>query len=116
MTITMAERSTDRTLCLVSGYHTSNFPPADAYERGLRHRFAVVLDTARRDKMDMYFDTELFMRLVPILCQTIGYDRLDIRMTDGRRFTSFDELAGHFSSQVEFDQEPPFRIELYRSG
>ena len=117
MTMTTSGQSaSDRTLCLVSGYHAASFPPAGAHESGLCHRFAVVLDTYRRDKVDMYFDTDLFLRLVPTLCQAIGYDRVEIRMTDGSRFTSFDELARQYAGREEVEQEPPVRIELVRRG
>ncbi len=108
--------ATDRTLCLVSGYHAASFPPADAYEAGLRHRFAVVLDTYRRDKVDMYFDADLFLRLVPALCQAIGYDGVDIRLTDGSRFTSFGDVARHYTGLEELEREPPERIQLSRRG
>jgi hypothetical protein len=101
---------------LVAGYHTDSYPPADAYESGLRHRFAVVLDTYRRDKVDMYFDTDLFLRLVPTLCQFIGYDQVDICMIDGSHFPSFDALARHYAACEEDDQHPPDRIELGRKG
>jgi hypothetical protein len=107
---------TDRTLCLVSGYHTATFPPADVFVSGLRHRFAVVLDTYRRDKEDMYFDTGLFLHLVPTLCQAIGYDYVAIRMIEGGRFQSFDDLARQYSGIEELEKEPPARIDLHRSG
>ncbi len=107
---------TDRTLYLVSGDHAANFPPADAYQAGLRHRFAVVLDTYRRDKVDMYFDSDLYLRLVPALCQAIGYEGVDIRMTDRSRLTSFDDVAHHYAGREEIEQEPPERIQLGRRG
>lgn len=115
--MTTAEQSvTDRTLCMVSGYHAASFPPADAFESGLRHRFAVVLDTYRRDKADMYFDTSLFLHLVPTLCQTIGFDSVAIRITEGNCLHSFDDLARHYDGLEEPEHEPPDRIDLLRSG
>jgi hypothetical protein len=113
---TAKQTAADRTLCLVSGYHAASFPPADAFEAGLRHRFAVVLGTYRRDKAEMHFDTGLFLHLVPALCQAIGYDCVAIRMMRGGRFHSFDELSGQYAGLEELDQEPPARIDLHRSG
>lgn len=115
--MTTAEQSgTDRTLCLVSGYHAANFPPADAFELGLRHRFAVVLNTYRRDKADMYFDSSLYLLLVRTVCQAIGYDCVTIRMIEGVRFHSFDDLARQYADLEELEQKPPARIDMYKSG
>ncbi len=113
---TAEQQVTDRTLCLVSGYHAASFPPADAFESGLRHRFAVVLDTYRRGRADMYFDTGLFLYLVPKLCQVIGYDCVAIRMFEGGPFHSFDDLVRQYANLEELEQEPPARIDLHRSG
>jgi len=101
---------------MVRGYHAASFPPADAFEAGLRHRFAVVLDTYRRDKAEMYFDTGLFLHLVPALCQAIGYHFLAIRMFEGGRFHSFEDLAREYARREELEQEPPARIDLLKSG
>ncbi len=115
--MTSADQSgSDRTLCLVSGYHAATFPPEDAYAWGLRHRFAVVLDTYRRDRADLYFDAELYLRLVPALCRAIGYDGVTIRMAGDGDFPSFDALAGHYAGQEEADRDPPERIELRQGG
>lgn len=117
VTLATAEQSvTDRTLCMVSGYHAASFSPADAFESGLRHRFALVLDTYRRDTEDLYFDTSLFQRLVPTLCQTIGFDAVAIRMTEGSCLHSFDDLARHYAGLEESEHEPPARIDLLRAG
>lgn len=106
----------ERRIGLVSGYHDVSFPPADAWEAGLRHRFSVVMDTARSDKADMYFDTQLFMRLIPGLCQVIGYDSVSICLQNKDHFPSFEKLAHQYARQDDSDQEPPPRIELLRSG
>jgi len=104
---------TDRTFCLVSGYHQCSFPPIIAYSNGLRHRFAIVLDTYRRSKVDMFFDIELFLHIVPRLCETIGFDSAEIVMPDnGIRFHIFEDYAQHFSERGEVDWEPPEQIEL----
>jgi hypothetical protein len=101
------QSETDRTLCLVSGYHPHCFPPVRAYVHELRHRFAVVLNTFRRDKVDMYFDADLFLNLVPSLCHAIGYDSINIEMTGGYCFHSFDDLARYYSGLDELHQYPP---------
>lgn len=106
----------DRSLCLVSGYHAVSYPPLAAYEAGIRHRFAVVLDTYRRDKIDMFFDSSLFLLIVPPLCQIIRYDQLSIRMAGGGLFSSCEELARQYSGSEEVDCEPPAWIELRRGA
>ena len=106
----------DRTLCLVSGYHDWNFPPFRAYNHGLRSRFALVLDTYRRDKGMMFFDVELFLRLVSEACNVIGYDAIEIRLTDEVCFDSFDALAQYYADRDELDNEPPEGIDLIREN
>jgi hypothetical protein len=106
----------DRSLCLVSGYHAVSYPPVAAYEAGMRHRFAVVLDTYRRDKIDMFFDSSLALLLVPALCQIIRYDQLSIRMAGGATISSIEELARHYSGLEEVDRDPPACIEVWRGG
>jgi hypothetical protein len=49
----------------------------------MRHRFAVVLDTYRRDKIDMFFDSSLALLVVSALCQIIRYNQLSMRMAGG---------------------------------
>jgi hypothetical protein len=106
----------DRNLCLVSGYHAATYPPDAAYEAGLGHRFAVVLDTYRKDKADMFYDSDLVLLLVPKLCQIIGFDQLEIRMADGTRFQSFEELTRYQNGQREADRDPPNWMELCSGG
>jgi len=55
------ENTNFRHIALVAGYHPCSFPPATAYDAGLKERFAVVLSSYRPDKDDMFFDAELFV-------------------------------------------------------
>ncbi|HMF18066.1 MAG TPA: hypothetical protein VKE98_12715 [Gemmataceae bacterium] len=61
----------------------------------------------------MFFDIELFLHIVPRLCETIGFDSAEILMPDnGIRFHIFEDYAQHFSERGEVDWEPPEQIEL----
>jgi hypothetical protein len=103
---------TDRTLCLVSGYHRDSYPPSRAYDQRLRRRFAVVFETYRRAKVDMYFDADLFLHLIPILCQAIGYDSCTIVLSNGVCVGTFESLANYYAGCEELDRDPPDRIDL----
>lgn len=102
----------DRRLCLVSGYHAVSYPPDAAYEAGLRFRFAVVFDTAPHDTVDMYFDSNLFLQLLPSVCEAIGFNTIDIRMNDGQHLSSFGALGRLYATLNEGDREPPSWMEL----
>jgi len=114
--------STDRTLCLVSGYHQHSYPPTRAYFNGLLYRFAVVFDTYRCSKADEYFDSELFLLLVPRLCEIIGYEAIELVMPEaakhlkGIRFNSFQNLSTFYRQQDELECQPPEWIELTKKN
>ncbi len=70
-------------LAIVVGYHECSFPPSMAYDAGLTERFAVVFDTFRPDKGYLFFDADLFMRVLEATCQAIQHDSLTIEMDAG---------------------------------
>jgi hypothetical protein len=110
------EAGTDRALALVSGYHKHSYPPPEAYDAGLRRRFAIVLDTYRQDYEGIYFDTELFLGLVTEVFRTIPHDRMAITMWEGNAFDSVEALAQSYCGMAQDDRDPPARVRLFRGA
>lgn len=102
------QNTNSRQIALVAGYHPCSFPPATAYDAGLRERFAVVLSSYRPEKDGMFFDAELFVLIADALLQSIPHDSLEIELDErSPHFKSLTELTELYSSQDELDHEPP---------
>ena len=116
MEMTSSHAESDRALCLVKGYHQDSYPPEIAYDVGLRRRFAIVLESYRRDKVEMFFDHDLFLGVVMGLSRAIEHDSIEIEMEEGERFSSLGELTKLYDQLAEVDQEPPVRIKFTLEG
>jgi hypothetical protein len=103
-----------RCFALVSGYHACSFPPRAAYDAGLRNRFAVVLSTFRPEKSEMFFDSNLFIKIADALLQVIAHDLLEIDLGgEVPVLRSLASLAERYASQEEMDREPPAWMRAY---
>ena len=103
-----------RQIALVAGYHPCSFPPATAYDAGLKERFAVVLSSYRPDQDEMFFDADLFVRLADAILNVIPHDSLIIELGDGLPcLQSLQELAEQYTGQEESDREPPNSMKAF---
>ena len=102
-----------RCLSLVSGYHDCTFPPAEAYDAGLRERFAIVLGSFRPDRDGMCFDAKVFLRLGEALCAALPHTSLLVELPGGARFTSFGDLAREYARVSQDERDPPRRVRLF---
>src|SRR5947209_1811605 len=102
-----------RSLSLVSGYHDCTFPPAEAYDAGLRERFAVVLGSYRPDRDGMCFDATTFLRVGEAVCAAVPHTSLLIDISGDIRFGSFRELAQGYARLTQEGRDPPQRLRLF---
>lgn len=109
----------DRTVKLVSGYLPNiDYPNKTAQEMGLLFRFAVVLDTFRESKVDMFFDAELFFILFDRIFSVVQYDAMAIEFDEEGKiaFGSLDAATEHFYNLPEQDREPFVQALLSLNG
>jgi hypothetical protein len=106
-----------RCLSVVTGYHKCSAPPGVAYDAGLRRRFAIVLSSYRPDKDGMYFDADLFVRLLDGLLAVLLHDTLEIELPgDAVCLRSLDELSAIYAGCPEMERDPPSRMRIYNNG
>src|SRR5919106_2716961 len=113
------ERMGERTMKVVVGYVPGpDDIPRDIRALGLVRRVAFVLDTFRSDKVDMYFDAELYVGLVDAVREITGAERMSAVAPSGERVEIADStaLAGLLEREPEVEREPLQRIFLYRSN
>jgi len=109
----------DRTVKLVSGYLPNiDYPNKTAHNMGLPFRFAIVLDSFRQSKVDMFFDAELFFTLFHRIFSIIEHDTVTILFEEEGKiaFGSLDAAAEHFYSIPEEDREPFVTATLSLNG
>lgn len=106
----------DRTFRLVRGYHRHSNLPAIAHEAEMAERFAVVLDTTRHDKVDWFFDSELFLAISEEIIRLIAPDTIKIELEEGISYASLATLAAAYTALPEADREPPTRMLFFRDG
>src|SRR5438105_2755271 len=99
-----------RKLSLVSGYHPSTYPPAEAFDGRLRERFSVVLASFRPDRDGMFFDATVFLRMTEAIVTVIPHTSVSIQMPGGIRFASLRDLAQNYARVSKEDRDPPLRM------
>ncbi len=96
-----------RQVYLVRGYHNQSYPPAIAYDAGLRCRFAIVLQSWRDDSPDALFDSEFFLMLAGNLRNCLEFDTELITTRDGIEFRSLTSLASDYAAMSDLDCDAP---------
>lgn len=107
---------TERGIIVVKGYHrvSATYPTAEVH--GLRWRVAYVLDTYRSDKVDMYFDAEVFCGLMDSLERFLEAERTEVYMKDSSEAHTLASMRKAIFSLPEVDQEPPKYIVFHKQG
>ena len=107
-----------RTLKVVVGSHPETpSPPEEAIAASLLDRVAVVLDSYRPDRVDLYFDTELFLATSDAILQALLPDSLEIvRSATQPSLESLDALGREWLAAPEVEREPPELLRALRSG
>jgi hypothetical protein len=100
-------------ISFVSGFDAEDRTPGLVKSAGLKHRFAVIQETYRPDKVDMYFDEALWGRLFDF---AIRY-ALDRKTIAEIRYASKEMPAANLvtAGRQETDKKPPPYI-LVRDG
>jgi hypothetical protein len=100
---------------LISGYHSVTPFPKEARKSWLFFRFALVFESYRRDKVDLFFNSELFLSLLGALSLQISHNRLEIYYDSGesrreKPLVSFGALEEYYQNVSEVEREPPHKI------
>jgi hypothetical protein len=106
----------DRSIALVSGYHTHCYPPKTAYRANLRHRFAIILQSDCTTDPNPSFDVEFFLALLKTMQAMIRFDRQIIALENSLSFETLDELAAHYFRIGLNESEAPRKIAYYNQS
>lgn len=120
--------ATDRTLKLVSGYDPDAIlPPEEIFKYRLPYRFAIV----QPDKIDMFFDVDLFLALLRALSGRISHDRLEFHFLEGKWlnrcwfmperwkrtvFSTFEAIEKFYQSAEGRYKDPPEQIFWFKQA
>jgi hypothetical protein len=90
-----------------SGYH--RFAPAPDYAtpEGLTHRFAVIQETYRPDKVDMYFDETLWRRILAFAAAYASDGTVTFAPTEKGPELPADRFLCDWDAQAPDDRDPP---------
>jgi len=89
--------------------------PKAASDQGY-HRFAIVLDSYRKDEVDLFFDADFFLLLLKALSRYLRHNDLRI-LTEAPGKTmllSFAELDKYYQQAPKLEREPPRQIFWYQ--
>jgi len=108
----------ERTLKLVFGYlkdiDRSN---KKAESSGLSRRVAVVFDTWRSDRTDMFFDSQLYLVVMSAILGAIPHDSLKISVrSPGKEYSSLSQLEQKYRSVAEDEREPIAWADVFQAG
>ena len=109
----------DRTMKIVIGYVPGvDRLPKDVRALGFDRRVAFVLDTFRADKVDMFFDTELYAALLDAVREASRANRLSVVSSSGKTLDLPNGYAvvGLLERNAESMREPLFRVIMNRDG
>lgn len=105
----------ERSISIVKGYHNCTRIPEAAVNEGLKYRLAIVLDTYRRDKVDMFFDEELYFKIIFRICDLIKPDQIKVFTIDDKILDSLEAMKNNILS-LEDEHEPPKEIHFFKDG
>jgi len=90
--------------------------PSELRKLGLTQRVAFVLDSFRSDKVDMYFDEELYASLMAAVREASSADRMFYASASGEAFEIGDAMDVNrlLARQPEGEREPLSRVIVVR--
>jgi len=105
-----------REIGLVDGYHECASLPREATTNDLRWRFAVVMDTDRKDNPDWYFDFELYSHLLQEMVPLITHSEERVLTFEEQELDSLAAALAHLRGIDDGDREPFREIRLAEHG
>jgi hypothetical protein len=107
----------DKSVALIFGYIPEiDYPNEQAKSLGLDCRFAFALDTYRQDKMDIFFDKELFIELLISALNYVGFDRVAVsgKAMDEKILHSVTDIRTISPYIINDEDEPCEKIKVYK--
>ena len=109
-------RKTERSISIVKGYHDCTKIPDVTLSGNLRFRLAIILDTYRRDKKDMFFDAELFCEFIFRVCDLMLPEQVKVFLASGEVLNSLKTMKDRIFFENEEDRMPPKEVHLMKKG
>lgn len=105
-----------RDIWLVDGYHECTRVATETTTNDLRWRFAVVMDTDRKDNPNWYFDFELYSHLLEEMVPLITHNEERVLSFEEQEFDSLASALAHLEGIDEGDSQPFREIRLAKHG
>lgn len=114
-------RTPDRDFGIVRGFlpcdkHRARTADAFLVEAGLQDRLAIILHSFRADKVEMFFDHELFLNILTTVTGFLRSDAMAIELEDKSTLAALDELRLFYEGLAEDGRVPPERITWTRQN